>query len=130
MECDYDIGDEVVCIDDRRTSPEAAWLFQNWPKKDKKYTVRGFTENNGIVLGVWLEELRNKPTNIRIRNEEWVQEPAFATWRFKKLDKLEKEELSDNERTEIQKQHEPSYIEWPEPGKFNIGQMHFITRYI
>ena len=55
----------------------------NWVKKGNQYTVRGFTNNNGIVDGIWLEEIRNNPLFFKLINR--AQEPAFALWRFEKL---------------------------------------------
>ena len=55
----------------------------NWVKKGSQYTVRGFTNNNGIVDGIWLEEIRNNPLFFKLINR--AQEPAFALWRFEKL---------------------------------------------
>lgn len=88
---DYDINDEVICVDARRTRPEHAFMLQ-WPVKDKKYTVRGFTDNDGIVTGVYLKELKNRVVFIKLLGRE--QEEAFAPWRFKKCQKISAEEKS------------------------------------
>ena len=55
--------------------------------KDEKYTIRGFTSNNGIVDGVWLEEIKNDYKFFRLIGR--FQEPAFALWRFRKLEPAE-----------------------------------------
>ncbi len=86
LDFDYKVGDTVYCIDDRHTHPNAAFHFKQWPQKDRKYTVRGFADNNGIVTGVYMEELHNPSEYIRLLGRE--QEYAFATWRFKKADEV------------------------------------------
>jgi hypothetical protein len=55
----------------------------NWITQDKKYIIRGFNENDGIVLGVLLEEVVNPIRFFKLINK--FQEPAFAEWRFRKL---------------------------------------------
>ena len=40
-------------------------------------------DNNGIVTGVLLEEVHNFPKFFKLINR--FQEPAFAQWRFRKL---------------------------------------------
>lgn len=89
MEFDYDKGDEVICVDDRRTQPEHAFIL-NWPKKGKKYTVRDILHNDDIVPGVLLHELHNKVVFIKLLGRE--QEQAFAPWRFKKIQEISPEE--------------------------------------
>jgi hypothetical protein len=81
----FNIGDKVVCVDDSKrphTVDELLKDIPNWVKQGEEYTVRGFTDNNGIVDGVWLEEIVNKPKFFKLINK--VQEPAFAVWRFRK----------------------------------------------
>lgn len=81
----FEIGDEVVCIDDM-IKPEmlfsVANYFPNWVTNGKKYTIRGFTDNDGIVDGVWLEEVVNPEIFIKLINR--TQEPAFGLFRFAK----------------------------------------------
>lgn len=82
---DYDIGDTVYCVDDSikpEMLMELANDMPNWITQDKKYTVRGFNDNDGIVVGVLLEEIHNPLKYFKLVNR--MQEPAFATWRFKK----------------------------------------------
>jgi hypothetical protein len=55
----------------------------NWVVQDKEYTIRGFQENDGIALGILLEEITNPIVFIPILKR--FQEPAFAEWRFRKL---------------------------------------------
>lgn len=89
-------GDKVICID-ARIEPEKAQEisrdFEIWITKDKEYTIRELLENEGIVPGLLLEEVHNFPKFFKLINR--FQEPAFAIWRFRKLNyatKLEAQE--------------------------------------
>jgi hypothetical protein len=80
------IGDRVVCVDDSIDAERAQAirkLVPNMVVKDQEYTIRGFQENDGIVLGILLEEITNPNVYIPLINR--IQEPAFAEWRFRKL---------------------------------------------
>ena len=82
----FNIGDKVICIDSGmrpETIEELKKDVPNWVKKDEKYTIRGFNENDGIVLGVLLEEITNTHIYFKLLNK--VQEPSFACWRFRKM---------------------------------------------
>jgi hypothetical protein len=79
-------GDKVICIDDRidpDKNEEVRRDFEIWITKDKEYTIREVLDNNGIVPGVLLDEVHNFPKFFKLINR--FQEPAFATWRFRKL---------------------------------------------
>jgi hypothetical protein len=79
-------GDKVICINDRIDPEKAEEIrrdFEIWVVKDKEYTVREILDNNGIVPGILLEEIHNFPKFFNLINK--YQEPAFATWRFRKL---------------------------------------------
>ena len=81
----YDVGDTVYCVDDSISPDKIQEISQdmpNWVTRDKKYIVRGFNDNNDIVVGVLLEEVKNPLKYFKLVNR--MQEPAFATWRFKK----------------------------------------------
>ena len=82
----FNIGDRVVCVD-ASMRPEAVEELKrtvpNWVVQDKEYTIRGFQENDGIALGLLLEEITNPLVFIPLLGR--VQEPAFAEWRFRKL---------------------------------------------
>lgn len=83
-----EIGDEVICIDDSIQNSkiiEASILFQNWVKKGRKYKIRELLDNDGIVDGVLLEEIHNKPIFQKLLNRE--QEPAFGLFRFSKMER-------------------------------------------
>lgn len=82
----FEIGETVVCIDasmQAHTIEELSKDVPNWITQDKKYIIRGFNENDGIVLGVLLEEIVNPIRFFKLINK--FQEPAFAEWRFRKL---------------------------------------------
>jgi hypothetical protein len=86
----FQIGEKVICINNSmqpHTIEELKKDMPNWVKKDEKYTIRGFTSNNGIVDGVWLEEIKNDYKFFRLIDK--FQEPAFALWRFRKLEPAE-----------------------------------------
>jgi hypothetical protein len=79
-------GDKVVCINDKIDPDKAEEVkqdFEIWITKDKEYTLREILDNNGIVTGVLLEEVHNFPKFFKLINR--FQEPAFAIWRFRKL---------------------------------------------
>lgn len=80
------IGDTVVCVDSSMKPEAIAELKRtvpNWVVKDKQYTIRGFHDNDGIALGILLEEVVNPLCYIPLLGR--FQEPAFADWRFRKL---------------------------------------------
>ena len=82
----FEIGEQVVCIDasmQTHTIEELSKDVPNWIVQDKKYIIRGFHDNDGIVLGVLLEEVVNPIRFFKLINK--FQEPAFAEWRFRKL---------------------------------------------
>lgn len=91
-----DIGSKVVCIDDS-VKPEFQQdrykLFQVWVKKDKIYTIREFLENDGIVVGVLLEEIRNNKIYQPLLNR--YQEVAFGLFRFREIEKPKVEYLEE-----------------------------------
>jgi len=83
-------GKRVVCIDDSIRPEMIEWQRQfcpNWVRKNAEYTVREFDDNGGVVDGILLEELRNKPVLCIPFGR--VLEPRFATWRFREVEKKE-----------------------------------------
>ena len=81
----FEIGEKVICVDDSIKLGMEEFVseaYLNWIKKGKEYTVRGFTDNDGIVTGMWLEEVHNFPIFIDLIGRE--QEPAFRLNRFAK----------------------------------------------
>jgi len=79
-------GDKVICINDKidpEKNEEIRRDFEIWITKDKEYTIREILDNNGIVPGLLLEEVHNFPKFFKLINR--FQEPAFAIWRFRKL---------------------------------------------
>jgi hypothetical protein len=86
----FHIGDTIVCVD-ASMKPEALAEIKrtipNWVVKEEEYVIRGFQENDGIALGILLEEITNPLCYIPLLGR--VQEPAFADWRFRKLSSSE-----------------------------------------
>ena len=81
------VGTKVICVDDSIRPEMVQWQRQycpNWVKKDSKYTIREFDDNDGIVDGVLLEEVENRPVFLTKWNR--VIEPRFATWRFREME--------------------------------------------
>lgn len=81
-------GDNVLCVNDsidRDKSAEILKDFQNWVEKGRKYVIREVLHNDGIVVGLLLEDVWNMPLFIKLINR--CQEPAFGTFRFRKLKK-------------------------------------------
>jgi hypothetical protein len=79
-------GSRVVCVDDSiraEIMPSVIKYYKNWVAKDKTYTIREILQNEGIVEGVLLEEIRNEPIYIDLVDKK--QEPAFGMFRFKLL---------------------------------------------
>lgn len=79
-------GDKVICVDatiDPEKSKEIRRDFEIWITKDAQYTIREILDNNGIVTGVLLDEIHNFPKYFKLIDR--FQEPAFAQWRFRKL---------------------------------------------
>jgi len=76
-----------MCIDDL-IKPEMMVTicnyYNNWVKKGKTYTIRQVLQNDDIVHGVLLEEVRNEPIYIELIGRE--QEPAFGMFRFRELE--------------------------------------------
>lgn len=97
----FEVGDKVICVVDSINPgfmSSHSDIFMHWVKKGKTYTIRGFVDNDGIVVGVLLEECYNFPIYQPLLGRE--QEPAFATWRFVKkesqeatVEEMEEEEL-------------------------------------
>ena len=97
-------GTRVVCVDDSKRPEVAEWATKycpNWPKKGDKYTIREFTDHDGIVDGVLLEEIINFPVFMSKWNK--VIEPHFGTFRFQVLqeDEAMEEELEEVSILEI-----------------------------
>ncbi|MEO6850956.1 MAG: hypothetical protein ABI203_12065 [Mucilaginibacter sp.] len=99
-------GDKVICIDatiDPEKSGEIRRDFEIWVTKDKEYTIREILDNNGIVPGVLLDEIHNFPKFFKLINR--MQEPAFAIWRFRKLNyaTASEAEVGEAELVEVKK---------------------------
>ncbi len=89
-------GDKVVCINDKIDPDKIEEIkqdFEIWITKDKEYTIREILDNNGIVTGILLEEVHNFPKFFKLINR--FQEPAFAIWRFRKLNYATSEQTEE-----------------------------------
>jgi|DEB0MinimDraft_10_1074344.scaffolds.fasta_scaffold223664_2 hypothetical protein len=78
----FNVGDEVVCVNDTKNESWSSMHFPNWVKQGAKYTIREILDNDNIVTGVLLEELVNPEVFQPLISR--TQECAFATWRFEK----------------------------------------------
>jgi hypothetical protein len=97
MSSKLDVGDVVICVNDvvkADAMEEIARKYRVFVLKDKKYTIREFLNNNGIVVGVLLEEISNPKVYARLVGK--FQEPAFAIWRFRKALPSEMEEVEES----------------------------------
>lgn len=74
LKSQFKVGDKVVCINDSFSVKDPIYMFMNFPKKGKTYTIRGFCS---IGNSMHLEEVRNEP--LPGRNEIW-----FYNWHFRK----------------------------------------------
>jgi hypothetical protein len=71
------------CIDDSIKADQIEFVcmvYPQWVKKGEQYTVRQVLENDGIVTGVLLNEVRNEPIYQQLLGR--YQEPAFRMSRF------------------------------------------------
>jgi len=93
------IGDKVICIDSSMQAHTVAELLKdvpNWVIKGKQYTIRDIVDSD-FVVGIRLEELTNPSRWFQLIGK--YMEPAFATWRFRKVEEttieisIEQEEL-------------------------------------
>lgn len=100
-------GDKVICINDKidpDKSNEIRKDFEIWITRDKEYTIREILDNNGIVTGVLLDEVHNFPKFFKLINR--FQEPAFAMWRFRKLQYASAPAAAESELKELVKHEE------------------------
>lgn len=98
-------GDKVICINDKidpDKSEEIRRDFEIWITRDKEYTIREILDNNGIVTGVLLDEVHNFPKFFKLINR--FQEPAFAIWRFRKLQYASAPATAESEVEELVKE--------------------------
>jgi hypothetical protein len=92
------VGQKVLCVDDSIKIGELFTVgkhYKQWIKSGNKYTIREILDNNDIVTGVLLEEVKNSPIYIKLIGRE--QEPAFRLNRFRELDELTKQQVACTE---------------------------------
>jgi hypothetical protein len=79
----FSVGDRVVCVNDEKPKDFKAHHYPNWVKKDEVYHIRRVVNNDDIVTGVLLNEIKNPLLLIPLINA--IQEGAFAQWRFETI---------------------------------------------
>lgn len=103
----FNKGDRVLCINDCIDADKALEIlkdFQTWVIKDNEYIIREVLLNDGIVVGLLLEGVYNMPIYIRLLGRK--QEPAFGTFRFRKLKKNSSEIFEEESEEVLDKVHE------------------------
>lgn len=77
-------GDKIICIDDSIKADQLMFVskaYRTWVKRDSMYTIREVLDNDGIVTGLLLDEIRNGAIPQPLLGGRW-QEPAFRVSRF------------------------------------------------
>ena len=80
---------KLLCIDDSIKADQIEFVcmvYPEWVKKDCEYTIRQVLENDGIVTGVLLNEVRNEPIYQQLLGR--YQEPAFRMSRFVEVEEV------------------------------------------
>ncbi len=93
----FKVGDQVICIDDRKNHPRIDLDFQQWVEEGERYTVRATSMDLNGGIGILLEELRNIPIYSKLLGGKF--EPRYNSIRFVKIetDKIEMEETVEEE---------------------------------
>ncbi len=107
---DFNVGDRVVCVDDSKPQDFKPHHFPNWVVQDEIYHVRAILNNDDIVPGVLLRELRNPLLFIPLTNS--LQEGAFRETRFTLL-------KSAYMISETEEQEKKVFREWKKEKKKN-----------
>lgn len=96
----FGVGDKVICIDDSIKPGEenlVKEVYYNWVKNGDVYTIREILPNDGIVVGVLLNEILNFPIYQKLLGR--TQEVGFSTARFRKLESATREEYFSEKNT-------------------------------
>lgn len=81
---------KLLCIDDSIKADQIEFVcmvYPEWVKKGQQYTVRQVLENDGIVTGVLLNEVKNDEIYQQLLGR--YQEPAFRMNRFVEVTECE-----------------------------------------
>jgi hypothetical protein len=101
----FRVNDKVVCIDDSIKPGMETFVkdaYYSWVKKDREYSIRQVLDNDGIVVGLLLNEIYNFPIYQELLKRE--QEPCFSTTRFRKLESATKEEYFSEENSILEEE--------------------------
>ena len=82
------IGSKVVCIDDSLKEglnmEEFHRDFNQWVKKGEEYTIRSIDDNDGLVVSVLLEEIKNPIRFFKTIGR--FKESSFKIDRFREIE--------------------------------------------
>lgn len=82
------IGTKVICVDDSLKEglnmEEFKKDFEQWVKKGKEYTIRSIDENDGLVVSVLLEEIKNPIRYFKTIGR--FKESSFKIERFREIE--------------------------------------------
>jgi hypothetical protein len=82
------IGSKVICIDDSLKEglniEEFRRDFKQWVKKGEEYTIRSIDDNDGIVVSVLLEEIKNPIRYFKTIGR--FKESSFKIDRFREIE--------------------------------------------
>ena len=82
------IGSKVICIDDSLKQglnmEEFHRDFYQWVKKGEEYTIRAIDDNDGLVVSVLLEEIKNPIRYFKTIGR--FKESSFRIERFREIE--------------------------------------------
>jgi hypothetical protein len=82
------IGTKVICVDssikEGLNMEEFKMDFEQWVKKGEEYTIRSIDENDGLVVSVLLEEIKNPIRYFKTIGR--FKESSFKIERFREIE--------------------------------------------
>ena len=75
----FQVGQTIICVDDRFSNEVTMAMFQHWIIRDEEYVVRA-ARPEGAEGGILLEEIKNEP--VLVPHFGGKLEPAFHPKRF------------------------------------------------